>query len=483
MARVLLVQPPPATRNKGGALAEPIGLEYVASMLLSQGHEAEILDAWIDQASLEEIETRVRKWKPDVVGITATSVLMPNAWEVARRVKAFSDEIPVVCGGAHAIYEPEWTLEDSSIDVAIVGEGEDAILELIDVWNGSGSLADVPGIAYRDHSGEVVRTHSREYNTHLDRLPFPVRNARHMEGYTLYEVVGKRGCPFHCTFCGASADHRKVRYRTVENVMEEISDLFGRYGKKKLYFNDDVFTISKKWAHEFCDLLIRRDLKIEWECQTRVDLVDPELLAKMKVAGCESVVFGIDGGNQANFDRLRKQITVEQALNSVRDARKAGMAVWCNFIMGYPWETTRDLQDTIDLARELDPHFARFFIATPYPGSELYNYSKERDLIRSYDLASYSQDSGTSILRLEHMTSEELSRFVYRANLAFYLRPQAFWKAMVGYRRQGRLKALARAMPAFAEYIARVRSYSGPVVAGAVPGNLPGERERLRADP
>ena len=198
----------------------------------------------------------------------------------------------------------------------------------------------------------------------------------------------------------------------------------------------------------------------------------------MKAAGCESVVFGIDAGNQENFDRLNKAITVEQAYVSVRHAREAGLAVWCNFIMGYPWETARDLQDTIALARGLDPHFARFFMATPYPGSPLYQYAKERDLILSYDLATYSQDSGTSILRLEHLTQDELSRFVYRANMLFYLRPQAFLKAMSGYRRQGRWKALARAVPAFAEYVARVRSHSGPVVTGAVPGNLPGERGR-----
>ncbi|MCP4872262.1 MAG: radical SAM protein [Proteobacteria bacterium] len=478
MADVLLIQPPPQTRNKGGSLAEPIGLEYVGAMLREHGHTADIVDAWIDGLSVDAVAAEVARRKPDVLGITATSVLMPNAWEVARRVKEISPDIPVVCGGAHAIYEPAWTLGDPSIDVAIVGEGEDAILELIDVWNGTGTLDDVAGIAYRGGDGEVVKTKGREYNDHLDRLPFPLRNDRHMEGYTLYEVVGKRGCPFKCSFCGASADHRKVRFRSPENVMEEVAELFGRYGKKKLYFNDDVFSINKQWTHDFCDLLIRRQLDIEWECQTRVDLVDLELLTKMKAAGCESVVFGIDAGNQENFDRLNKAITVEQAYVSVRHAREAGLAVWCNFIMGYPWETARDLQDTIALARGLDPHFARFFMATPYPGSPLYQYAKERDLILSYDLATYSQDSGTSILRLEHLTQDELSRFVYRANMLFYLRPQAFLKAMSGYRRQGRWKALARAVPAFAEYVARVRSHSGPVVTGAVPGNLPGERGR-----
>jgi len=482
MARVLLVQPPPATRNKGGSLAEPIGLEYVAGSLLAAGHEAEILDAWVDQASLEDIVGRVRSWKPDVVGITATSVLMPNAWEVARAVKKLDPSIPIVCGGAHAIYEPKWTLVEDCIDVAIVGEGEDAILELLDVWNGTGSLHDVAGIAYRTDDGEVVITKGREYTKHLDRLAFPVRNDRHMHGYTLYEVVGKRGCPFRCSFCGASADHRKVRFRTPENVMEEVAELFGRYGKKKLYFNDDVFTIDKQWAHDFCDLLLRRDLNIEWECQTRVDLVDPALLAKMKAAGCESVVFGIDAGNQKNFDLLRKAITVEQAYVSVRHAKEAGMAVWCNFIMGYPWETKRDLSDTIDLARGLDPHFARFFIATPYPGSPLYKQAREDDAILSYDLRRYSQDSGESILRLDHVTNEELSQFVYRANMLFYLRPQAFMKAMMGYRRQGRWKALARALPAFAEYVGRVNDKTtGPIKSGAIPGNLPGERKARSA--
>jgi anaerobic magnesium-protoporphyrin IX monomethyl ester cyclase len=477
MARVLLVQPPPATRNKGGSFAEPIGLEYVAGTLNAKGHETQILDAWIDQATFDDVEQRVRTWKPDIVGLTGTSVLVPNAWECARRVKKVSSDIPVILGGAHAIYEPQWALEENAVDIAIVGEGEDAIIELIDVWNGTGELADIPGIAYRDNNGRFVKTGSREYNTHLDRLPFPVRNDRHMEGYSLYEIVGKRGCPFRCSFCGASADHRKVRFRTPENVFEEMVELFERYGKKKLYFNDDVFTIDKQWAHDFCDMLIAKDMGIEWECQTRVDLVDAPLLKKMKASGCESVVFGIDAGNQKNFDLLRKAITVEQAYVSVRRAKESGMAVWCNFIMGYPWETSRDLQDTVDLARGLDPHFARFFIATPYPGSPLYQMAKDKGIIKTLDLSAYSQDSGESILDLEHVSPEELSAFVYKANLLFYLRPAAFIKALSGYRRQGRVKALARAVPAFAEYLARVRSHVGPEMAGAVPGNLPGERK------
>ena len=462
MVDVLLIQPPPATRNKGGALAEPIGLEYVGASLQRAGHGADILDAWIDRLDVDAIEAEVRRRKPDLVGITATSVLMPNAWEVARRVKKVSPSIPVICGGAHAIYEPEWTLRDPAIDVAITGEGEDAILEIIDAM--PGSLGDVPGIAWRD-GDEVVRTGSRTYRDDLDELPFPLRNDRHMRGYTLYEVVGKRGCPFRCAFCGASADHRKVRFRSPENVIAEIEELFGRYGPRKLYFNDDVFTINKKWTWAFCDLLLDRNLDLEWECQTRVDLVDEPLLRAMKAAGCASVVYGIDAGNQRGFDRLHKQITVPQAQRAVDQAKRAGMAVWTNFIMGYPWETRRDLQDTIDLARDLDPHFARFFIATPYPGSELYEYCRERGLIKTEDLSAYTQDSGRSIIRLENLEPEQLSRAVYRANLLFYLRPKAVWKVLTGYRRQGRLKAMARALPAFARYVARVRRHSGPVLS------------------
>jgi radical SAM superfamily enzyme YgiQ (UPF0313 family) len=482
VARLLLVQPPPATKNKGGSLAEPIGLEYVAASAVAAGHEVEILDAWCDGVTIDGVEERVRGWRPDAVGLTATSVLVPHAWEIARRVKAVSSAIPVVMGGAHAIYEPDWTLSEPAVDVAIVGEGEDAILELLAAWGAGQRPDDVAGIAWRGDDGAVRKTRGREYTAHLDRLPFPVRNDRHMVTYSLYEVVGKRGCPFRCSFCGASADHRKVRFRTPENVVAEMEELFARYGKKKLYFNDDVFTIDKQWAWDFCDLLLRRGLRIEWECQTRVDLVDAPLLATMKRAGCESVVFGIDAGNQANFDRLKKAITVEQAYVSVQAAKDAGIAVWCNFIMGYPWETRRDLQDTIDLARGLDPHFARFFIATPYPGSPLYDLARRQGIIKTLDLSAYSQDSGESILELEHLSGPELSELVYQANLLFYLRPQAFWKAMMGYRRQGRWKHLLRAMPAFAEYLGRVRGKAGPVVAGAVPGHLPGEhRERQGA--
>jgi anaerobic magnesium-protoporphyrin IX monomethyl ester cyclase len=477
MVDVLLIQPPPATRNKGGALAEPIGLEYVGASLRRAGHRAEILDAWIDQLDMGAIEAEIRRRKPDLVGITATSVLMPNAWEVARRVKRVSRSIPVVCGGAHAIYEPEWTLRDPAVDVAIVGEGEDAILELLPALAGDGSLDDVPGIAWRRDDGTITRTGARTYRDDLDDLAFPLRNDRHMSGYTLYEVVGKRGCPFRCSFCGASADHRKVRFRSPGNVVAEIDELFGRYGQRKLYFNDDVFTINKRWTREFCELLLARPRAIEWECQTRVDLIDEELLRLMKRAGCESVVFGIDAGNQANFDRLHKQITIPQAHDGVGMARRAGMAVWCNFIMGYPWETRQDLRDSMELARALDPHFARFFIATPYPGSELYDYCRERGLVLTDDLSAYSQDSGRSIIELEHLGADELARAVYLANLRFYMRPSAFWKALGGYRKQGRLRSLARALPAFARYVARVRGHAGPILSGAIPGNLPGERK------
>lgn len=460
MADVLLIQPPPATRNKGGALAEPIGLEYVGAALCRAGHQASILDAWVDRLDFARVEAEVRRRRPDVVGITATSVLIPGAWEIARRVKGVSASIPVVLGGAHAIYEPEWTLREPSVDVAIAGEGEDAILEVLDALP-AGRLGQVSGIAYRDGGGTVTRTKPRVYRDDLDDLPFPLRTDRHMRGYTLFEVVGKRGCPFRCAFCGASADHRKVRFRSPENVVAEIDLLFARHGRKKLYFNDDVFTIKRRWTQEFCELLRRRGRRIEWECQTRVDLVDAALLREMKAAGCESVVFGIDAGNQATLDRLHKQITVRQAKDAVGAAKRAGMAAWCNFIMGYPWETSRDLQDTIDLARALDPHFARFFIATPYPGSELFGYCRDRGLIRTDDLSAYTQDSGRSIIRLEHLSQGELGRAVWRANLRFYLRPRAMLKVASGYRRRGRLRSLARAIPAFARYAARVRRRSG----------------------
>ncbi len=474
MATALLVQPPPVTRNKGGALAEPIGLEYVAAMLRLRGHDVVICDAWIDSASVADVGAQVRSLRPDFVGITATSVLIPNAWRVAEAVKSVDAAIPVVIGGAHAIYEPNWTLECEAVDVAITGEGEDAILELVDVWNGTGSYADIAGIAYRDAAGQCVVNKGREYPDDLDRLPFPARNERHAHSYTLYEVVAKRGCPFRCTFCSASANERRMRYRSPANVVEEIVELFARYGPKKLYFNDDVFTIHKHWTWEFCELLLARGLNIEWECQTRVDLVDRDMLRLMKRAGCGSVVFGIDAGNQETLDRLDKQITIEQAYSAVREARQEGIAVWCNFIMGFPWQTVSDVEDTIGLARKLNPHFARFFIATPYPGSPLYEYARDNDLITTYDLAAYSQDSGESILKLEHMDKERLRALVYRANMRFYLRPEALMGVVRGYRRRGRLSALVRALPAFAEYVGRLRGVSGPVVAGPLPGKILG---------
>jgi len=474
MATALLVQPPPVTRNKGGALAEPIGLEYIAAMLRSRGHEVVIRDAWIDGHTAADIGAEVRSLRPDFVGLTATSVLIPSAWRVAEAVKAVSADIPVVIGGAHAIYEPRWTLENPAVDVAITGEGEDAILELVDCWSGSGSYADIAGIAWRDEDGQCVVNESREYPDDLDRLPFPARNERHAHGYTLYEVVAKRGCPFRCTFCSASANERRMRYRSPENVLAEIVEVFARYGRKKLYFNDDVFTIHKHWTHEFCELLLRRGLDLEWECQTRVDLVDRDMLRLMKRAGCESVVFGIDAGNQETLDKLDKQITIEQAYSSVREAREEDIAVWCNFIVGFPWQKVSDIEDTIELARKLRPHFARFFIATPYPGSPLYEQARDADLITTYDLEAYSQDSGDSILRLEHMDKDELRALVYRANMQFYLRPEAMMGVVRGYRRRGRLGALLRALPAFAEYVGRLRGERGPVVAGPLPGKVLG---------
>jgi radical SAM superfamily enzyme YgiQ (UPF0313 family) len=387
--KVLLIFPPITHEeiySKGissiGHTLPPLGLAYIAAVLEENGVEVKIIDAVASNLNVKELTEQAYRYKPDWIGISSMTPTINISTAVAVACKTVLPETPIVLGGAHASMYPVETLQmNDSIDFAVFGEGEFTMLELIN----SPDIADIEGLAYRN--GSVVKKNPpRPFIENLDELPFPARHLLPMDLYSSGVSLSKRkpqatmitsrGCIFHCSFCSKSIFGRDYRVRSPENVVAEIEQLIKDYGVKEISFWDDIWGLKRSWAVEMCNLLIEKDLDLTWSCETRVNLVDLEMLKLMKKAGCWNIFYGIESGNQDLLDIINKGITLEQSRNAVKWTKQAGIEVRANFMLALPGETPEKAMKTIEFAKELDADFVKFNITTPYPDTELYKTAK-----------------------------------------------------------------------------------------------------------
>lgn len=195
-------------------------------------------------------------------------------------------------------------------------------------------------------------------------------------------LFASRGCPYNCIFCASNAIwSKRVRYRTPENVIDEIERINDTYNPSYFHFEDDSFSLKSSYVKQICELLLAGKVRINWGCETRVDLVTDDLLNIMKKAGCSKILLGAESGNELTLNRIKKNITLDQIRNAVLLCKKQRMETAIFFIIGFPWEGEDEIQQTVDFMKELDPQFAVYSIATPYPGTELYEIYKQEGLI------------------------------------------------------------------------------------------------------
>lgn len=430
MLKVALINPAQPTKYP----QPPMGLALIAAVLEREGYQVTVLDANALGLQPEDIVPKVTN--ADVVGLTAMTPTISTALSIAHHIKQANPELIIILGGTHATLLPEETLATAhEIDIIVRGEGEETIIELLKALEHKQPLADIPGISYRE-DGKVISTAARSTSTDLDSLPFLAYHLLPWQRYKPHPphgcalpfaaIITSRGCPYRCSYCSKPIFGNKFRGQSPQRVAEEIAYYKERFGIKELAFYDDVFTLNKKRTYAIADEMLKRRIKIRWTCETRVNLVDKELLHHMKQAGCYAIAYGIESASQETLDALHKDITLEQVGEAVGITREVGLQTVGYFMIGSPGETPETISKTIQFAKKLKLEFAQFAVATPFPGTELYNlYLKNSRNDISWENFVY-EGTGTKItpvFETSLLSRTDLEYWTGRAYKEFYLRP------------------------------------------------------------
>lgn len=395
--KVLLINPPFYRLMNSHFNGLSLGLCYMASVLKNAGFNVRIYNAdylndtkYITQKDLlenyenykailgnpyhpiwQEIRKVVEKFEPDLVGITALTGTYKSAEMIAEIVKSHDPKITLVIGGVHPMILPDEVTNNKMFDLVVRGEGENTFLEIA---RGE-KKENILGLTYRDDNGTVVHNLERPFIKDLDTIPFPARDLyiNETESMDYGYIMTGRGCPFQCTYCASKKIwNRQARFRSEQNVIDELKYVLKTFGTRSFYFIDDTFTLDRKRAKKICQMIIDEGMDIEWICDTRVDTLDEELLNLMKRSGCNRVKIGVESGSDRILKKIKKGINKDQIRRAVSLIRKAGIDFTIYLMIGFPTETDEEVHETIDFARELNPKYYSLSILAPYPGTEIY---------------------------------------------------------------------------------------------------------------
>lgn len=430
--KVLFVNPPQtASKYKFmGVIAPPLGIAYMAEVLQENNIDVEILDASAEDMDFKDVEKELLKRKPDLVALTALTPTIGRALETAQVVKETLPDAIVVMGGYHPTFNFIETLEDENVDIVIRGEGEYIMLNLVQALENQSSLHDVKGIVFEDkNSKEIVVNPEAPLIQDLDELPFPALNLLPMKKYRLLDMdthmttmITTRGCPMQCSFCSSAAMHgKKIRERSVENIVDEIEYLKTNYDIDTIAFMDDTFTLKKRKVMAICDEILKRNIEIMWGCTSRVDTLDEKLLKKMKEAGCITIFIGVESADQQQLDNMCKNTTIAKIENAFKIAHKLKIRTIASVALGMPGDTKEIMNKTVKFVHKLKPNYAIYSLATPYPGTRFYKEAFEKNLIKIKDWSKYTLI--TPILETIDCSLNDMRKIQAKAFMKFYLRP------------------------------------------------------------
>lgn len=430
--KVLFVNPPQtASKYKFmGVIAPPLGIAYMAGVLQENNIDVEILDASAEDMDFKDVEKELLKRKPDLVALTALTPTIGRALETAQVVKETLPDSIVVMGGYHPTFNFIETLEDENVDIVIRGEGEYIMLNLVQALENQSSLHDVKGIVFEDkNSKEIVVNPEAPLIQDLDELPFPALNLLPMKKYRLLDMdthmttmITTRGCPMQCSFCSSAAMHgKKIRERSVENIVDEIEYLKTNYDIDTIAFMDDTFTLKKRKVMAICDEILKRNIEIMWGCTSRVDTLDEKLLKKMKEAGCITIFIGVESADQQQLDNMCKNTTIAKIENAFKIAHKLKIRTIASVALGMPGDTKEIMNKTVKFVHKLKPNYAIYSLATPYPGTRFYKEAFEKNLIKIKDWSKYTLI--TPILETIDCSLNDMRKIQTKAFMKFYLRP------------------------------------------------------------
>ena len=427
--KVLLINPPWENKPKSlwsgiSGVLPPLGLGYLASMLLKAGIEVEIRDMNARHELPEALYGFLKGKKYEWIGITATTNLVPAAQKLVRIARAQNPEARIVLGGVHPTLLPDEVMAWPEVDYVIRGEGEYSIVELV-----SGNPPEsIKGLSWRK-GGQIVHNPDREMIADLDQLPFP---AWHLLPITKYipalggyrklpavSLITSRGCSGSCTYCNNFFGQR-VRKRSAENVVAELEFLVRQMGIREIYFYDDSFTEFPSKVIDLCKKMKAAELNLSWSCFARVNIVNEDLLRAMKEAGCHHVSYGIESGSPELLECIDKRVNLEKVRESVALTKKIGIDILLGFMLGLPGETKESMEQSLRFGLELNPDMIIFDITTPFPGTKLFDWADSHGYLKTKKWDEY--DLYTMVMNLPTVTEQEVQDFYSRAYRVFYFR-------------------------------------------------------------
>jgi radical SAM superfamily enzyme YgiQ (UPF0313 family) len=405
----------------------PLGIAYLGAVAEKAGYKVTVIDCQADHLSYDGFRERIAKTPSDFIGVTATTLLYKSAMKLITIAKEVKPDAVTVLGGSHGSFWDENALNEyPALDIVVRQEGEVTFIELLQKLESQSSLKDVLGITYRD-GDKIIRNAERPFIEDLDSLPFPAHHLLPLEnlkhnGQILFPLVSSRGCVFWCDFCSTVRMFgRGYRMRSAKNVVDEMQFVHDKYGVNQVTFYDDAFSVDRDRVLQICKELHDRKLDMKWDCGTRVDMVDRELMTTMKKAGCIAVWLGVESGSELILGKMNKSIKLDQTRRAYKIANEVGLMRIANVVLGFPGETEQTAKETINFVKELNPDDVGFYVATPYPGTPMYEQVIKNGWLRVTDFDKY--DTSIPTFETPWLSMDQLVKLRYKAYQDFYLRP------------------------------------------------------------
>jgi len=453
--RILLLAPPVTLSKEDAehqriAVVPPLGLAYLGAVLERAEYQVKIVDCLLEGfdtpstsfdakirygLSDNRIKNIIKKYNPTVVGIScAFSNLHFEAVNLAKIARSQLPSCIIVIGGGHPSIMPERMMEDGAADYLILGEGESTFLCLLDSLRlGNRDYQNIDGIVYHEQ-GKIIINPKTNYIEDLDSLPFPAWHLLNLRKYNQLQLphgeykrkpfvpmFTSRACPAKCIFCGSkNIWGKRYRARSAANVLAEIRYMVKEYGIKEIHFEDDNFTLDHKRAIKIFDGIIDENIDLTWTSPSGLAIftLDEELIDKMQASGGFSFTLAIESGDQEVLTNIvKKPLKLDQVKAVVDSLRKHGMKTRAFFIIGFPGESKAQIYRTLEYAENLGLSWVALMIATPLPGTEMYDICAKNNYI---DVNSINLDElkfGTALINTPEFSAEEIQNIAYEANL------------------------------------------------------------------
>jgi len=405
----------------------PMILAYAAAIFETKGAVCRIVDYPSEGLGWAAFEKDLKDFRPDILFVNTTAETIENDMIACDAAKNTDKNILTISKGGYTFLFDERMLDAfKNLDGVFRGEMDYSLLGLL------GDYTATKGLTYRS-GGKITRNAQAPFMKDLDRLPFPARHLLKNELYKQPEtlrpiatILTGRGCPAVCAFClTRMTSGGELRNRSPESVLSELEECVEKYKITEFFFFSDTFTWDKEWTIKLCKLIVEKNLKIRWACNSRVNTFDEERAGWMKKAGCYVIAFGTESGDQHVLDMMKKGITLEQSKNAIDICKKYGILSYAYFIIGTPWETKETVEKTIDFAIKLSPDFAEFLKFRLMPGTSFYEEAKKRGWMIEGSIF------GEPRLKHPNLTDDDIEKYYKKAVLRFFMRPGYIAKTLI----------------------------------------------------